>query len=149
MVVDNLMNDVRGTRMRPSLLPHKLVRGVDKLREVLRRAGASAVVTCQFKPMQAGDVTPYNSALSKYLEAQRYGFGCRTQIRMSFLKPGGFHIKPQYDSVVDKTYACTIRGVPVVDPTPPEEFVPDHMRHSWQREWPRLGGGAPRRNYGW
>ena len=94
-------------------------------------------------------MTPYNSALSKYLEAQRCGFGCRTQIRMSFLKPDGFHIKPQYDSVVDKTYACAIRGVSVVDPTPPEEFVPDHLRRSWQREWPRLGGGSPRRNYGW
>ena len=105
-------------------------------------AGAAAIVTCQIKPMQIDDVSPYNNALSEYLKAQRGGYGCSTQIRLGFLKPDGYHVRPQYDSVIDKTYACAVRGVHVIDPTPLDEFIPDHVRRSWQQAWPRLGGQA-------
>ena len=113
-------------------------------------AGAAAAVTCQIKPMQIGDVTPYNDALSEYLQAQRCEFGCSTQIRLGFLKPDGYHVKPQYDLIIDRTYSCAIRCICVADPTPPDKFIPDHVRRSWQREWPRLGGGARSgTDYGW
>ena len=140
VVVDSLTNDIRGTRLRPSLTPSELVRGVDRLRGILVAAGARASVICQVKPMQLGDVTPYNELLSEYLRGQRGGFGCRTQIRLGHLKPDGFHVKPQYDSIIDRTYACAIKGIPVYDPTPSGEFVPDHLRRRWQAEWPKVGG---------
>ena len=105
VVVDNLTNDIRGTRLRPSLNPRDLVRGVDRLRGALKSAGAMAVVVCQVKPMELGDVTPYNDLLSEYLAGERWGFGCRTQIRLGHLKPDGYHIKPQFYSIVDRTYA--------------------------------------------
>ena len=110
-------------------------------------AGASAVVVCQVKPMQLGNVSPYNELISDYLRGQRWGFGCQTQVRLSYLKADGFHILPQYDSMVDKTYACAILGVPVPDPTPLDSFIPDHLRRRWQAEWPRVGN-ATNRN-GW
>ena len=89
VIVDNLTNDIRGTRLRPSVTPQQLVRGVDRLRGILRMAGAKAVVVCQIKPMQVCNVTPYNELLSSYLGAQRWGFGCRTQVRLCFLKSDG------------------------------------------------------------
>ena len=150
VIVDNLTNDIRGTRLRPSLKPQDLVRNVDKLRSTLKTAGAAAVVVCQVKPMELGDVTPYNELLSDYLREQRWGFGCLTQIRLGHLRNDGFHIKPQFDSIIDRTYACAIRGIPVYDPTPRGEFVPSHMRRRWQKEWPRIGGGmGQREENGW
>ena len=148
VIVDNLTNDVRGTRMRPSLTPQELVRGIDRLRGTLKTAGAVAVVVCQIKPMQLGDVTPYNEALSNYLRAQRWGYGCQTQVRLSYLRPDGYHVKPQYDSLIDRTYAYAIKGVPVIDPTPLDEFVPDHLRRRWEAQWPRIGWGAQSTNQG-
>ena len=108
-----------------------------------------AVVVCQAKPMQTVDVTPYNELLSDYLSAQRGGYGCQTQIRLGHLRSDGFHVLPQFDSIIDKTYACAIRGILVPDPTPIGEFLPDHLRRRWQAEWPRLGGGGRNDNYGW
>ena len=144
VVVDTLTNDIRGTRLRPSLSPQELVRGVDRLRQVLKTAGAMAVVICQVKPMQLGDVTSHNDQITEYLKGQRWGFGCRTQIRLGHLKPDGFHVKPQFDSIIDRTYACAIKGAPVLDPTPVDQFVPDYLRRRWQAEWPRIGGGNGR-----
>ena len=119
VIIDCLTNDIRGTRLRPSVSPQQLVCGVDRLRRVLKMAGAKAAVVCQVKPMRLGDVSPYNDHLSDYLRGQKWGFSCRTQIRLSYLKPDGYHVRPQYDSIIDKTYACAIRGIPVIDPTPP------------------------------
>ena len=142
VVIDNLTNDVRGTQARPALTPHEFVRSVDRLRQKLKLAGAKAVVVCELKPMPVTDVTPFNNQLSEYLRAQRGGFGCRTQIRLNYLKNDGFHVRPMYDSIIDKTYACAIQGIRVPCPTPPNEFVPDHMRRRWETEWPRVGGGG-------
>ena len=44
VIVDNLTNDVRGTRSRPSATPQQLVRLVDSLRRKVTAAGAVAVV---------------------------------------------------------------------------------------------------------
>ena len=145
VIIDDLTNDVRGTRARPAASPQQLVRLMDRLRTRLMTAGATATVVCQLKPMQVTDVSPYNDLLHDYLHGEqkrgRHGFGCRTQIGLDFLKADGYHIKPQYDSVVDKTYACAILGVPVPFPTPWGGFVPDHVRRRWEAEWPRLVGG--------
>ena len=80
-----------------------------------------------------------------------YCFGCQTQIRLEHLKPDGYHIRPQFDSIVDRTYAYAILGKPVCDPTPMEGFVPEHMRRRYLSEWPRIGGGKGRNmnNNGW
>ena len=148
VIIDNLTNDIRGTRVRPSLSPNELLQRVERLREKIRTEGAFSVVVCQVKPMQTMDVTPYNGMLNDYLSAKRWGFGCQTQIRLNYLKANGFHVLPQFDSVIDRTYACAIRGVLVPDPTPLEGFLPDYLRRRWQAEWPRVGGGR-RLNHGW
>ena len=150
VVIDNLTNDIRGTRIRPAASPQQLVRNVDRLRSRLTAAGATASVVCQAKPMEIADVRQHNRQVSEYLRNQVGGYGCLTQIRLEHLKTDGFHIRPQFDSIVDKTYACAIRGVPVPSPTPPNEFVPVFMRRRWEAEWPRIGGGITQsRNHGW
>ena len=149
VVLDNLTNDVRGTSNGPAVSPKVLIRYVDKLRWKLKAAGAVAVVVCQLKPMRVKDVTPFNELLHKYLRADgEGGYGCRTQIRLDYLKYDGYHVLPNYDSVIDRTYACALMGVPVPCPTPVDEFVPHHMRRRWETEWPRIGGGAQSTNQG-
>ena len=149
VVIDDLTNDVRGMRSRPAVSPQQLVRLVDQLRKRLKEAGAVSMVVCQLKPMQLKDVTPYNSLLSDYLRTERAqgrgGYGCRTQIRLEFLRNDGYHVKPQYDSTIDRTFACAILGIEVPCPTPWDEFVPDFVRRRWETDWPRLmrGGQGP------
>ena len=115
------------------------------------RAGATGVLTCQIKPMQATDVTPYNAYLDDYLRYERLkgrgGYGCRTQITLDSLRPDGFHVKPEYDSVVDKTYACAILGVSVPCPTPVDQFLPYHVRLRQEKEWPRIGQNQQTRSW--
>ena len=149
IIVDNLTNDVRGTSSRQAVSPQELINYVDQLGGKLREAGATAMVVCQLKPMQVTNVTPFNELLDKYLRAQGSGgHGCRTQIRLNYLKSDGFHILPQYDSIIDKTYACALMGLPVPNPTPLDEFVPYHVRCRWEKDWPRIGEGQMR-NHGW
>ena len=148
--MDSLTNDTRGTRTRPAVSPRELVGLVDRLRWAIKRAGAVGVVVCQIKPMQTTDVTPYNILLDEYLRYEqqkgRGGHGCRTQISLDSLKPDGFHVKSEFDSVIDKTYACAILGIHVPCPTPPDQFVPFLFRRRTEQEWPRLGqrGQEPR-----
>ena len=160
VVVDVLTNDVRGTRQRPAASPEDLVWRVHRLRERLWEAGAAAVVICQLKPMEIADVTLYNSLLDDYLRAQGgTGFGCRTQVLRSHLKPDGYHVRGQFDSVIDMTYACAILGRPVPRPTPLEDFAPEMARRRYRAEWPSLvrnGAGGrgvgyegPMNHYGW
>ena len=126
---------------------------VDLLRNKLRQAEAAAIVVCQLKPMQITDVTPYKKLLSEYLRSERDGgrggFGCRTQIHLDSLKSDGYHVRPEFDAVIDRTYACAFMGVPVPRPTPWDCFVPVHVRRRWESEWPRMAGGrASTSNYG-
>ena len=153
MLIDDLTNDVRGTRLRPSVTPQQLIRLVDRLRRKVMAVGADAVVVCQLKPMQMVDVTSYNELLNDYLKREkergRDGFGCRTQIRMGHLKGDGFHIRPDFYSVIDRTYACAFLGFDVPDPTPWDEFMPGFVRSRWESDWPRLaGGGMPMNHHG-
>ena len=149
VVLDNFTNDIRSTETRKAISPQELLRRVDRLRKGLYAAGATAVVTCQIKPMQITDVTPYNEMLSDYLRTQGMsGHGCRTQIRLSCLKNDGYHVLPQYDSTIDKTYAFALMGISVPCPTPMDEFTPNHLRRRWEMNWPRVGRGL-QMNYGW
>lgn len=146
VLIDNLTNDVRGTRSRPAVSPRQLIRLVDRVRRRVMAAGAEAVVVCQLKPMQTADVTPYNDLLNGYLRAEkdkgRDGFGCQTMIRLDSLKADGFHIRPDFISVVARTYACAFLGIEVPDPTPWDKFAPSHDRTAWESDWPRLAGGG-------
>ena len=149
VVLDNLTNDIRDTGTRKAATPQELLRRIDRLRKGLYAAGATAMVTCQIKPMQTTDVTPYNTMLSDYLRTQGMsGYGCRTQIRLSCLKNDGYHVLPQYDSTIDKTYAFALMGISVPCPTPMDEFTPNHLRRRWEMNWPRVGRGL-QMNYGW
>ena len=149
VVLDNLTNDIRDNGTRKAASPQELLRRVDRLRKGLYAAGATAVVTCQIKPMQTTDVTPYNAMLSDYIWTQGMsGYGCRTQIRLSHLKNDGYHVLPQYDSTIDKTYACALIGISVPCPTPMDEFTPNHLRRRWAMDWPRVGRGQ-QMNHGW
>ena len=153
VVVDNLTNDVRGTWNRPAASPMELVQRVERLRAGLAGTAASVVI-CEIKPMQQKDVRPYNLLLHEYLCAQGLAVsGCRTQIRVDNLRHDGFHIRPEFVSVIDRQYACAILNMPVPCPTPFENFVPEFVKRQYDREWPALaGGGNPRDrtpNHGW
>ena len=115
--------------------------------------GAAAAVVCQLKPMQTVDVSPFNSLLNDYLLCEkdrgRQGYGCCTQIRLEFLRSDGYHIRPEFDSVIDRTYACAFLGIPVPRPTPWDAFVPDAVRKRWELEWPRLTGRPKTVQNGW
>ena len=151
VLIDDLTNDVRGTRYRPSVSPQQLLQLVDNLRRRVMAAGAQAVIVCQLKPMQTIDVTQYNDQLNNYLrrekEKGRDGFGCRTQIRLGHLKGDGYHVRPDFLSIIDKSYACAFLGIDVPDPTPMNEFAPDSVRRRWESDWPRLAGNGRRLTY--
>ena len=153
VVMDNLTNDVRGMRNRPAVAPQQLLRLVDGVRRKVMAAGAAAVVVCLLKPMQTTDVTPFNEALDGYLrrekERGRDGFGCQTQIRLEFLKGDGYHIRPEFGFIMDRTYACALLGINVPSPTPWTEFAPSSVRRRWESEWPRLRGRANTAQHGW
>ena len=143
VVVDCLTNEVRGTRQRAAVSTDELVNRVDKLRWKILEAGATAVIISEIKPMQCVDVTPFNSALHDYLlTLGGYGYGCATQIRLEFLANDGYHVRPQFSSIIDKTFACLIMEVPIPCPTPRDEFVPDHVRRKRDIDWPALRGGG-------
>ena len=160
VVIDVLTNDVRGTRQREAVSPEDLIWRVGMLRQRLREAGATATVVCQIKPMEVVDVTAHNALLHDYLRAQGgSGYGCLTQVRRQFLKRDGFHVLPQYDSLIDRTYACAMMGWEVPNPTPSEDFTPEYARRRYRAEWPslarrvdggqRVGFEGPRNSYGW
>ena len=141
VVVDCLTNDVRGTRQRKAATPDELVTRIDGLRREILAAGAVSVIICEIKPMRLVDVTPYNSSLHEYLlSLGGLGYGIETQIRLESLRDDGFHVKGQYGSVIDRTYACAIMGIPVPCPTPKDEFIPAHLRMMREKEWPLPGG---------
>ena len=149
VLIDNLTNDVRGTHHRPAATPQQLIRLVDTLRRKVMTAGAEAVIVGQLKPMEVVDVTPVNELLNQYLRRERErgrdGFACQTQTRLQHLKGDGYHIRPDYASVLDKTYACAFMGIEVPDPTPWDEFSPSFVRRRWEADWPRLVGGGTQR----
>ena len=158
VVLDCMTNDARGTTTRRAVSPHELVSHVACLIERLRAAGAASTIVCEIKPMEIVDVSPYNVLLNEYLLTEggsESSYGCRTQIRLDYLKRDGYHLLPQYESILDRTYACALMGVHVPCPTPFEEFTPFHVRRRWDAEWPSLGGNcwgamrAPSSDYGW
>ena len=163
VIIDVLTNDVRGTRQRSAASPEELVWRVDRLRRRLREAGARETVVCQIKPMEVVDVTAHSVMIHDYLQAEiakgRTGYGCSTQVRRQFLKRDGYHIQPQYDSLIDRTYACAMLGFPVPEPTPLEELAPEYVRRRYHSDYPslarrvergqRVGFEGPRVNYGW
>ena len=59
---------------------------------------------------------------------------------MEYLRNDGFHVKGEYDWVIDKTYACALLGLPPPFPTPRNEFEPGHIRRRREVEWPALRG---------
>ena len=139
VVIDNITNDVRGTQQKPAATPEDTVFRVDKLRRKLLEAGAKAVVVAEIKPMQWVDVRPHNRRLHYYLLSQgRDGHGISTQIRMNFLRNDGFHVRREFDYVIDGTYACAILGVPVPYPTPTTDFEPEFVRRQRHTEWPLI-----------
>ena len=157
VIVDLLTNDIRGTWRRQAASPKNLVWRLNELRGRLREAGAVASVICQAKPMEVVDVTPHNSHVHDYLQAQGgSGHGCQTQVQRNFLGPDGYHIQPRFVSVMNVTYACAVLGWPVPRPTPWDDFAPEFTRRNFEAEWPCLvrggawsqGGGlrAPRAN---
>ena len=150
VIVDCLTNDVRGTRQRQPLEPEELVRQIHVLREKTQWANARETVICQVKPMRYVDVTPHNVLLHEYLCGQGVS-GCQTMIHMEFLKHDGYHILPQFKSVLDRQYACALLGTPVPCPTPYENFISGYIRQTYNQNWPSLSrrNEGPNSRYGW
>ena len=125
VVIDNITNNVTGNWKYLPETPEQVAGRVAKLREAVLAASAKAVVVCEIKPIGTIDVRPYSLLIHRYLlTCGKTGYGCRTQIRRDYLKADGIHIKPQFDSVLDRTYACALLGVHVSNPTPFDELAP-------------------------
>jgi hypothetical protein len=142
VIIDNITNDVRGTRTRPQTSPEEVA---ERLRSLvwLMRSKAQAVVICEVKPMYHINVNPYNLAIHhKFLDHSKV-FGCRTMTRLGHLKTDGFHIGAAYVSVLERTYACALMGIVVPYPTRPDQFWrPEQQQQHLKRleqEWPRVG----------
>ena len=112
---------------------------------LLKQKGAVEVVCCEVKSMRLMDVTPYSNALHSL--CLRLGIpGCATQIGVSHLGRDGFHILPSCLTILDRTYACAIMGVPVPCPPPAEDRYRDP---GLRGEWPTLGAARGGRRMGW
>ena len=145
VIIDNITNNVRGGKNHEAEPPDLVTDRVAALRELILERSAKAVVVCQLKPMKRVDVRAHTMQIHRYLLAcGKGGYGCRTQIRMRYLKDDGFHVQPRHIAIVDKTYACALLGVYVPDPTPFGDLAPDFTRRRWENKWPRVGGrGTP------
>ena len=141
MVVDDLTNNIRGGWRQRGESPEEVVDKVARLRTLILSSSAAACVVCQVKPMEIIDVRPFNRLLHEYLEScGEAGFGCRTQIQLDFLATDGFHVKKQFGSVIDRTYACALLGTHVPCPLSDDGFIPGFLRRRWEDQWPRLVG---------
>ena len=132
VVLDNLTNNVRGSKKDPPDSPDDFIAKVDELRHLILGRGARDLKIMQIKPMRHVDVRPYNERLHRYLlDCPDPTYGSGTMVRMSFLKGDGFHIHPMYHSVLDRTYACALLAVEVACPTPDDDFVPIEVRRNF------------------
>ena len=145
LVIDCLTNDVRGTKRKSAIGPEELIRQVDILRS--KTWGAKETVLCQVKPMRHIDVTRHNALLHEYLCVQG-SVGCQTMIRTEYLKVDGFHVLPQFKSVLHRQFACALLGVPVPCPTPYEDFVSGNLGRQYDQEWPTLRFEGSNAHYG-
>jgi hypothetical protein len=122
--------------MTPAAVAEKLGDLLDSMRE------AQAVVVCETNPMWHVDVTPYNKAIHMECVDREGVHGCHTQTRLEHLARDGFHIRAAYTSVLEKTYACALLGIPVPCQTPPDHFGQEAAQMEQQEfewEWPRPG----------
>ena len=141
VVIDNLTNNIRGNWSKRRETPDQVVDKVARVRELILSKSAVAVVVCEVKPMEVVDVRPYNRQLHSYLDScGKSGYGCNTQIKLDFLTSDGFHISHKYWSVLHRTYACALLGIPVPCPLRDDDFIPLSFRRRWETQWPRLEG---------
>ena len=146
VVIDNITNNLQGGKKHEPDSPELVATRVAALREYVLSKSAKAVIVCELKPMKWVDVRPASRMIHDYLvSCGKGGYGCRTQIRMEYLKDDGFHVQPRHISIIDKTYACALLGVHVPDPTPLQNLVPEFIRRRWEKQFPRMGGrGNPK-----
>ena len=124
VILDVTTNDVRGTTAMAQVEPDEVAWRYERVVRLLKQKGAVEVVCCEVKSMRFMDVTPYSNALHSL--CLRLGIpGCATQIGVSHLGQDGFHILPSCLTILDRTYACAIMGVPVPCPPPAEDRYRD------------------------
>ena len=147
VILDVSTNDVRGTPRVPRARPDEVGQRFERVARLLFEKGAVGVVGCEVKPMNFMDVTPYSWAIhSACLRLRTHGhrvYGCQTQTGVSHLKKDGFHILPSFSTVLDRTYACAIMGVPVPCPTPSWDRYRDvNLRGEWPTPREAQGQGS-------
>ena len=141
VVVDCMTNDVRGTRAQRAAEPWELEERVRLVIEEMRRAGAEEVVLCEVKPMQHVDVVPFNARIHALILHTEGVGGCSTQIQHGDLGRDGYHVRPEFGSVLDRTYACAVMHRPVPCPYFDSTIYDWHLAREREREWPPLWGG--------
>ena len=100
------------------------------------------MIVCSVKPMQREDVSEYADLVHRYLGSKKGkdgGHGCHTQVRLEPLRVDGLHIQPRFYHVLQQTYVFALMRKYCPDPTPPECFIPDHVKLAYMREWPLFG----------
>ena len=140
VVVDCMTNDVRGTRAQRPVEPWELEERLRVVIGELRRSGAGEVVLCEMKPMRDINVVPYNIRIHALILCNEGVGGCSTQIQHDYLKEDGYHVRPEFGSVLDRTYACAVMDRTVPCPYFDSGIYDWHTRRHWEQEWPPLWG---------
>jgi hypothetical protein len=143
VVVDNVTNDNDIRKVRD---PWEVARRLGKVLEVCGEA--AAVVVMEAKHIRHLDVTMFNEAFHKLCVPRKNVFGCHTQVKMRDLGRDGYHVSPHCVDILDKTYACSILGIPVPCPTQARDFFHPMQNREYEAAWPRIrenGGGRMRR----
>ena len=130
-------NDVRGTKRVPQSCPDDVGWRFERVGGFLFEKGAVGLVACELKPMSFMDVVPYSWAIHHAcLRLRTRGHrvhGVQTQTGVSHLREeDGYHIERSFSTILDRTYACAIRGIPVPCPTPTWDMGRDPgLRNRW------------------
>ena len=141
VVLDCMTNDVRGTRAQRAAEPWELEERARLVIEEMRRAGAEEVVLCEVKPMQHVDVVPFNARIHALILHTEGVGGCSTQIQHEYLGRNGYHVRTEFGSVLDRTYACAVVHRAVPCPYYDSTMYDWYLAREMEREWPPLWGG--------
>ena len=145
VILDVGTNDVRGTGRVPQSGSGDVGWRYERVGRLLFEKGAVGLVACKLKPMSFMDVAPYSWAIhSACLRLRTHGHrvhGCTTQTCVSHLRKDGYHILPSFSTVLNMTYACAIRGIPVPCPATWERGQDPALKDRWPTPWEAQGRG--------
>jgi hypothetical protein len=143
-------NNVRGTERVPRSWPGDVGWRNKRVRRLLFEKRAAGLVTCELKPMSFLDVALYlwaiHSACLRLCTHGHHVHGIQTQTGISHLRKNGYHILRSFSTILDMTYACAMREIPVPCPTPSwDRYRDPTLKDRWPTPQEALDQGSNHR----